>query len=396
MKRIVITLPEFFDGEADRITAMLDSGAARVHIRKPGSTADNMRRLLARIPPRLRERLSLHDRHELAAEFSIGGIHLNRRNPSLPADFRGIVSRSCHSFAEIVKAKAEGCDYTFLSPIYDSISKPGYNSAFTPDNLTEAARQGIIDSSVYALGGITPAKFAEIDAYGFGGAAILGAAWQPVDRLRFRLQFITPDCDGTPEGIKRLAETVAAVLDGGCRWVQLRMKDADTRQILDAAHAIAPLCRHADATFILDDKVELVEACGANGVHLGKNDMPVDRARKLLGPSYIIGATANTAADIEAAAKAGADYIGLGPLRFTTTKKNLSPVLGYEGYTDIIGRCRDKGIDLPVVAIGGIVPDDIAPLAAAGADGIAVSGAIATAPDPTEATKKFITKITAI
>lgn len=153
---------------------------------------------------------------------------------------------------------------------------------------------------------------------------------------------------------------------------------------------VGELCRRAGATFIIDDCVDLVSAVGADGVHLGKNDMPVAQARRVLGPGVIIGATANTFDDIVRAAEAGADYIGLGPLRFTTTKKNLSPVLGYEGYADILGRCRRAGITLPVVAIGGITVDDLAPLRLAGAAGVAVSGSIARAADPAEETRKFL------
>ncbi|MDE6612826.1 MAG: thiamine phosphate synthase [Muribaculaceae bacterium] len=185
----------------------------------------------------------------------------------------------------------------------------------------------------------------------------------------------------------------AAALEGGCRWVQLRMKDADDSSVVEAASRLGALCRAAGATFILDDRVELVERTGAHGVHLGKSDMPVDKAIAALGPGYIVGATANTFDDIRAAAALGAHYIGLGPLRFTTTKKNLSPVLGYRGYTDICASCRRAGITLPVVAIGGITDADIEPLALAGVNGVAVSGSIARDHDPAQATAVFINEI---
>ena len=140
-----------------------------------------------------------------------------------------------------------------------------------------------------------------------------------------------------------------AVLEGGCRWVQLRMKDAPDEEVTAVGREVGALCRRFGATFLLDDRVHLVDGLGADGVHLGKNDMPVDEARRLLGPGRLIGATANTFADIERAARAGADYIGLGPFRFTQTKRNLSPILGLEGYRDILARGRAAGIDLPVV-----------------------------------------------
>ncbi len=121
------------------------------------------------------------------------------------------------------------------------------------------------------------------------------------------LQFIT-HCRGSHNEISG----TRAVLEGGCRWVQLRMKDASESELLSVGRTVGELCRSFDAVFIVDDHVDLVEALGADGVHLGKNDMPVAEARKILGESKIIGATANTVADMFAAAEAGADYIGLG------------------------------------------------------------------------------------
>ncbi len=190
-----------------------------------------------------------------------------------------------------------------------------------------------------------------------------------------------------------LIEGIAAVLEGGCRWIQLRMKDASEDKIIETGRVVKSLCGRYGATFILDDHVELVEQLGADGVHLGKNDMPVDKARRLLSQDKIIGATANCYDDISKAVSMGADYIGLGPFRYTTTKKNLSPLLGIAGYRDIIGRCRDNGINIPVVAIGGIVIDDVSDIMATGVDGIAVSGALLNAEFPAEQTSIFLNKL---
>lgn len=149
-------------------------------------------------------------------------------------------------------------------------------------------------------------------------------------------------------------DSIAMALEGGCRWVQLRMKDATPEEILPIALEAQKLCKAKDATFIIDDHVELVKKIGADGVHLGKLDMPVGEARKILGDSFIIGGTSNTFEDIAMHAAAGADYIGCGPFRFTTTKKNLSPVLGLEGYQTLVAKMRENGLTLPIVAIGGI------------------------------------------
>lgn len=189
------------------------------------------------------------------------------------------------------------------------------------------------------------------------------------------------------------AEGIRMALEGGCRWIQLRMKDAPAEEIIACAEEVLPLCRRHGAKFLLDDHVELVRQLGADGVHLGKNDMPVDEARKILGPDIIIGGTANTIEDIIRLHKQGADYIGCGPFRFTTTKKNLSPILGLDVYKSIVLKMKELGIDLPIVAIGGITVEDIPAVMGTGVSGIALSGAILGAPDPVEMTARIIETI---
>lgn len=185
-------------------------------------------------------------------------------------------------------------------------------------------------------------------------------------------------------------EGAKLALQGGCRWIQLRMKDAIETDFLRAAKKIRRLCDEYHATFILDDHVEWVGLTGADGVHLGKNDMPVDEARKMLGRNRIIGGTANTFEDVERLSRQGADYIGCGPFRFTTTKKNLSPVLGLEGYRSITAQMKAHDIQLPIVAIGGILHQDIPAIMQTGVTGIAVSGAVLNAENPVEEMRLFI------
>lgn len=179
-------------------------------------------------------------------------------------------------------------------------------------------------------------------------------------------------------------------LEGGCKWVQLRMKDAPDEQVAQLGVQARGLCDRYGAKLILDDRVNLVVQTGADGVHLGKNDMPIAQAREILGPGKIIGGTANTFEDIVAHWKSGADYIGCGPFRFTTTKKNLSPILGLEGYRDIVARMKDAGITLPLVAIGGITAEDIPAILETGVDGIAVSGTVLRADDPASEMARLI------
>lgn len=188
------------------------------------------------------------------------------------------------------------------------------------------------------------------------------------------LQFITHTSD-------RLED----VLRGGCRWVQLRMKDATDEEVLAVGAEVHRLCRKYGATFIVDDRVGLVGPLDADGVHLGKNDMAPSEARKILG-AKIIGATANTMEDVERALAEGADYLGIGPFRFTTTKKNLAPVLGLDGYRRIMAR----KIPVPVVAIGGILLDDLRDLKMTGVTGVAVSGLILNSTNPEETTRQIL------
>ncbi|MBP5691230.1 MAG: thiamine phosphate synthase [Bacteroidaceae bacterium] len=185
-------------------------------------------------------------------------------------------------------------------------------------------------------------------------------------------------------------DSVHLALEGGCRWIQLRVKDATDSEMRPMAIEAQRMCREAGATFIIDDRVELVGELGADGVHLGLKDMPVAQARRILGDSFIIGGTANTFEQARAHYEASANYIGCGPYRFTTTKKNLAPILGLEGYRTIMEQMRNHGMDIPVVAIGGIEEPDIPSILATGVSGIALSGVVLRAADPVLKMKQII------
>ena len=150
------------------------------------------------------------------------------------------------------------------------------------------------------------------------------------------LQFITHQTEkyNTIEGAK-------IALKGGCRWIQLRMKNSSEDEILKTALMLKEICFKYGATLIIDDHVSICKMINADGVHLGKNDMCPKEASKILGCNVVVGGTANTYEDIEMLVAKGVDYIGLGPFRFTKTKENLSPVLGLEGYKNIMKRCED-------------------------------------------------------
>lgn len=176
MKLIVLTAPEPAPREAETIRRLLDGGIDRVHLRRPGIPEAEMRRLLDALGSDLLPRITLQEWLGLATEYGVGGVHLNTRNPAPPQEFHGLVSRSCHSFAELEEHPA--CDYLFLSPIFDSISKVGYTARFTAGALQEAAARGILNGRVLALGGVRPEYLPRIREYGFGGAALMGSVWQ--------------------------------------------------------------------------------------------------------------------------------------------------------------------------------------------------------------------------
>ena len=185
-------------------------------------------------------------------------------------------------------------------------------------------------------------------------------------------------------------DSVKIALEGGCKWVQLRIKDATDAEVLPIAVEAQKLCREARATFIIDDRVDMVKQIGADGVHLGLGDMPIAEARKILGDDFIIGGTANTFENVKAHYEASANYVGCGPFRFTTTKKKLSPVLGLEGYRSIVSKMKEQGIDIPIVAIGGITAADIASIMQTGVTGIALSGTVLRADDPVAEMRRVI------
>ena len=211
-----------------------------------------------------------------------------------------------------------------------------------------------------------------------------------INQQNITLQYIT---DGsTAEATHR---QVMAALDGGCRWIQIRMKSAQPDEICAAMKLCVDECHRRGAVLIINDHAELVGVSGADGVHIGQNDMPVEEARRLVGRDKIIGLTVNNELHARNAAGKPIDYIGLGPWRFTTTKRNLSAVLGREGVAQLIARVRASGITVPIVTIGGITVSDVAE-ALSVADGIAVSGAISHAADPAQATRQFVETINAL
>ncbi|MDD6778678.1 MAG: thiamine phosphate synthase [Bacteroidales bacterium] len=193
MRLIAITPEVSGPDEIVRLLKLLRAGFSYVHIRKPSMSKDGVRSYISAIPQELHPRLKLHSHFELAGEFAVGGFHLNHRYPIIPAGIDASalsVSRSCHSLSEL-KAATE-CDYAFLSPVFDSISKTGYGSAFPPLELMRFFAENPQCHNAVALGGVTAEHLHELREWGFAGAAFLGYIFGAESDIEFenRLEFI--------------------------------------------------------------------------------------------------------------------------------------------------------------------------------------------------------------
>lgn len=370
-KIVVFTSPDEVPDEIERLKTLLRAGVDRIHIRKPGWSKEKIDALMEELPESLHDKCVRH-----------------------PGD-----TKSSHSLAELATCPTDR-RYQFLSPIFDSISKQGYLAAFDigSDEGKTKLRDAISKATVpvYALGGVTVDKIPMLESLGFSGAAFLGEVWSKEggyeDLLRYlrlrngRLQFVTDAT--TPEETARQA---SQAISGGCHWVQIRMKDAEVSDVAETVKMIHSRWTETDwFTLIVDDHATLLSMPEVDGVHLGQEDVSPSDARILGDSSKIIGLTVNRPDQLIGNKYAEVDYYGIGPYRFTGTKKRLAPVLGIEGYRAInaeMGRIADKR---PYVAIGGIKAADIPPLLEAGVPGIAVAGAIAHAENPIAATQNIL------
>jgi len=179
------------------------------------------------------------------------------------------------------------------------------------------------------------------------------------------------------------------VLDSGCGLIQLRFKNADKSEFIKTAGQVKNICSQYKATLLINDHVDVAKKIDADGVHLGLNDMAVNRARTILGNDKIIGGTANTLEDVLIRVNEKCNYIGLGPFRFTITKKKLSLILSLQGYQNIMSELANRKINIPVYAVGGIVKGDIDGILDTGVYGIAVSGTITNQADKKQWIENF-------
>jgi len=185
-----------------------------------------------------------------------------------------------------------------------------------------------------------------------------------------------------------LAELVTTALTTGVRLFQLRMKTPHAGEFYDLAAQSCALVRAGGGTFIVNDRVDVAQAVGADGVHLGQEDLPLADARKIMGPDKLIGISTHNLKQAVEAEAGGADYIGFGPIFPTTTKEHPDPVVGLAGLREVRAKVR-----LPIVAIGGITTKNVREVVAAGADCVAVISAVLAAPDPGNAVAELVKEI---
>lgn len=381
MRRIGITPEHSVFRERERIINFLNSGYVDLfHIRKPSFTENQMREYLSFFPINTRQRLALHDWHSLAKELEIGGVHFNNRNGFSSDLIKGKrVSFSCHSIEQVNLWK-DKADYLFLSPIFNSISKQGYKSNFALKDLQQLFKENILDNKVVALGGVTEENINKLEEIGFSSCAILGSLWQLPKTM-----FISPNKD-----IEHIIEDCEEVLQYGIKFIQIRMKEASNDDVVKVANHLRPLCDKHCALLTVDDRIDLLSSNLFDGVHLGKNDMPIKEAKKITSNRFLLGATCNTIEDVFKAIEDGADYLGIGPYRYTTTKKNLSPILGLEGYNKIIQQLNNQNKNIPFYAIGGITINDLSDLKHIGVYGVALSGTVSNSVNKQQTIKTII------
>ena len=183
-------------------------------------------------------------------------------------------------------------------------------------------------------------------------------------------------------------ELAEMAIAGGADTIQFRSKSGSTRDLIETAGAMKKICRKSGVPLIINDRVDVAMAAGADGVHLGQDDFPISTARKMLGDQFIIGGSAGSMDEAEICLAEGADYIGSGPVYHTGTKKDAGPAIGVSSIKKIVER-----IPLPLIAVGGISAAHVPELLNAGVHGVAVISAVCMSDDPAKATEEFIKRM---
>jgi thiamine-phosphate pyrophosphorylase len=195
--------------------------------------------------------------------------------------------------------------------------------------------------------------------------------------------------DPERSGGRALDDLARRVVQGGATLIQLRNKQGSTRELLAQARAVKAALRESEVPLLINDRVDIVLASGADGVHVGQDDMPADVARRLLGPTAIVGLTVRSLAEAAGAPLDLVDYVAIGGVFATASKRNPQPAVGIAGLREIAAAVRARAPNFPIVAIAGIDRSNATQVVAAGADGIAVISALSLAPEPTGAAREL-------
>jgi thiamine-phosphate pyrophosphorylase len=388
MELVVISPEGDQPDEVARLEGLFAAGLERYHVRKPSWNRADLERWLKEIREEWRARMVLHSHHELAEPYGLLGCHWKdsaapAAGPTGSAVGRGqFTSCSCHRLEDL-RARLGRYDSIFYSPVFESDSKPG-RPGIGGDQLAElcaflqsAERRLHPRTRVIALSGITPDRARECAELGFDGVAVMGGIpARPEAALHHFLQYrraLLPPVMCLVENAEQALQLCAA----GARFIQLRCKGRTEPEWLGLAREVVRVCRAHGARCIINDRPDIAVAAGADGAHVGNTDMPWPEARVVLGSGRLLGGTVNDASDAVRAVEARClDYVGVGPLRFTTTKQKLAPVLGLDGISRLLAVLGATRPPLPAWVIGGVQAADLAALREAGAAGVAVSSVL--------------------
>ena len=338
-------------------------------MRKPDSNPMDVAKLLDRIPEIYHPRIMLHRFPELLKDYKLVGYHHFSGEKLI--DCQGLRSRSLHKLDEL-RDTEEPLDYCFFGPVYESISKKGYlPKVQLPElggvlyNFKKSKSQKPL---VYALGGIRRRKIPELFNLGFDGVALLGSIWGKKDPVAAfeKYQYIERSvwakkrkkrayytglsprmnrnglndssliCITRDDPSLNHFEQVKIFVNAGARLIQLRSKFLSPNELYEQAKPAAELTKKHDCQLIINDHYQLVSDIDADGVHLGMNDAPVEYVRRVLSPEKIIGKTVHSIPEARQSITDKPDYIGLGPYRQSSTKKELCPVLSDDDFFSVL------------------------------------------------------------
>ena len=371
----------------DRIDFLAQHHVRAIVLREKDMSEADYEKLARKVIPICEEygvQCILHSFIGAAKKIGHRAIHLPvpelRNLSSEDREFFKIIGASCHSVEDALEAQAFGCTYIFAGHIFDTDCKkdiPSRGISFL-ENVIKS-----VDIPVLAIGGINADNFEKVIDVGASAACIMSGCMRG-KLLDLTLYAIT---DRAWTDRKPLIEQVEDALQGGITCLQLREKNLSEDEFVEEAKEVKKLCDAYDVPLIINDNVDVALKSGAAGVHVGMEDTPVAEIRKRVGENFIIGATAKTVEQANAAYKAGADYLGVGAVFPSSTKKNAIRIT-----PDLLSEICNS-VPIPAVAIGGITYENLSELKGCSMDGIATVSAVFGAENIASETKKLKEKI---